>query len=366
MTFLRCAQSTFFALVLFAPIQPVSADPVRDSQWHLRFLRVPEAHAISRGQGVIVAVVDNGVDKHPDLRNNLLPGIDLAARHVEDGHGTAMAGIIAAHGNGADGALGIAPGSKILPVAIDMVTAGSKNDTAAEGIEWAIDHGANIINISGSGSPVPSLRSAIDRALAADIVVVAAAGNRPSPSLGFPALYPGVVAVGAIDRNGNIADISVEGNGIQLVAPGVDIHSTSTNGRYQRGTGTSDSAAVVSGAAAIIRSRFPELSAEEVVHRLTATAIDKGAPGWDEQYGYGVLNLMGALTADVPPLSGSPTVGVPSTAVSDGVAAPETPRGGGLGLPGVVGALVVVGALITAFVFRVRARRRADGAGPVP
>jgi len=277
-----------------------------------------------------------------------------------------MAGLIAAHGFGPNGVLGIAPKAKILPVLADLNDDANGHKSLALGLRWAVSNGANVINVSAGGNPSAELQAAVESAIEADIVVVAASGNRPNRNVGFPAAYPGVVAVVATAADGDIASLSVEGKGISIAAPGVNMMTTRPAGQYAAGSGTSDSAAIVSGAVALVRSRFPELSAEEVVHRLTATAIDKGAPGRDEQYGYGVLNLMGALTADVPPLSGSPTVGVPSTAASDGVAAPETPRGGGLGLPGVVGALVVVGGLITAFVFRVRARRRADGAGPVP
>ena len=137
-------------------------------------------------------------------------------------------------------------------------------------------------------------------------------------------------------------------------APGVNIHSTSLRGRYQVATGTSDAAAIVSGAAALVRSRFPDLPAAEVVHRLTATATDKGAPGWDEQYGYGVLNLVAALTADVPP-SAAPSVPAPPS-----VAALPPDRGpdDGRVLPIALAVLVAIGAGVAAVAWRGRARRR--------
>jgi type VII secretion-associated serine protease mycosin len=301
-------------VLVTGPALPASADEIRDGQWHLRALDVVVAHQITRGAGATVAVVDTGVEPHIDLRRNLLPGtvVDPAGegdgRTDQVGHGTAMAGLIAAHGRGSNlGALGVAPDAKILPIADNVGGGQGTTDLTAAGIEWAIAHDADVINISGGGGPSPRLRAAIQAALDANIVVVAGVGNRPA-ALGvqFPAMYPGVLAVGATDENGQHADISVTGRGIVLSAPGVNIHSTSLGGRYQVATGTSDATAIVSGAAALVRSRFPDLPASEVVHRLTATATDKGAPGWDEEYGYGVLNLVAALTADVPPSSAPP------------------------------------------------------------
>ncbi len=127
-----------------------------------------------------------------------------------------------------------------------------------------------------------------------------------------------MIAVGGVDRNGNHAAISVTGPQIDVVAPAVDIYSTSINGTYRVGTGTSDATAIVAGAAALIRSKYPDLPAQEVAHRLTATAIDKGPPGRDDEYGYGVIDLVAALTADVPPLgfeSSTVTAPAPTTAV---------------------------------------------------
>jgi subtilisin family serine protease len=163
-------------------------------------------------------------------------------------------------------------------------------------------------------------------------------------------MYPGVLAVGATDEKGQHADISVTGRGIVLSAPGVNIHSTSLGGRYQVATGTSDATAIVSGAVALIRSRFPDLPAAEVVHRLTATATDKGAPGWDEQYGYGVLNLVAALTADVP-ASSAPSVTTPT-------AVPPESDSDSRALPIALAVLVAIGAGVAVIAWRGRARRR--------
>src|SRR5262249_51643524 len=147
-----------------------------------------------------------------------------------------------------------------------------------------------------------AVRYALDR----DVVFVAAAGNRPEVTrVGFPAVVPGVLAAAGVDRNGNHADVSVTGPEVVLAAPAVDITSTGNFGAY--GTGTPAPTATLAGAAALARARSPTLTAPEVTPRPTATATDKGPPGRDDQYGYGIVNLVAALTADVPPLTPTAT-----------------------------------------------------------
>ncbi|WP_431973144.1 type VII secretion-associated serine protease mycosin [Micromonospora haikouensis] len=308
--------------------EPAGALQIRTDQWHLHYLKTAEAQKISQGEGVVVAVPDTGVDAHPDLRRNLLIGIDILPGGSGDGHrdrnshGTSMAGLIAAHGQGPIGALGIAPKAKILPImSSDSKNLGNADDLAA-GIEFAISHGADVINVSSGGGASVRLIKAVRNAIAADIVVVAAAGNAPEDmTVGYPASEEGVIAVGGIDQQGNHAPVSVVGSKVALVAPSVDIYSTSYGGKYSKGTGTSSATAIVAGAAALVRSKYPDLPASEVVHRLTATAIDKGPPGRDDEYGYGVVDLVAALTADVPPVgfesatAGAPGAGGPTTTV---------------------------------------------------
>ena len=272
-----------------------------------------KAHQYSEGSGVIVAVVDSGVDPtHADLAGNVLTGADVSSSgtvsgngHQDSlGHGTGIAGIVAGHGHGpghADGVLGIAPKAKILPVKDGE----SFGVGIAPAIRWAIGHKAKVICIAQgdllSGSP-PDLEQAVEAAEKADIVVVAGAGNEPlSTSVAYPAAYPGVVAAAGTDEHGNHAAVSVTGPQLVLAAPATDIVQPYPNHKYSVGTGTSLSTAIIAGAAALIRSRFPKLSATEVVHRLTATATDKGAPGRDDEYGYGLINIVAALTANVPP-----------------------------------------------------------------
>jgi type VII secretion-associated serine protease mycosin len=310
------------------------ADATRDGQWHLRFLDVAAAQKISQGAGVTVAVVDTGVDgTHPDLVGNVAQGTETFVGskggngwNDDDGHGTRMAGLIAAHGHSAGngaGALGIAPKATVLPVRAGTIAGPTSIGPA---IKWTTDHGARVVSVSAGGLDVSEdLRKGVEYAIAHDVVVIAAAGNSPKDTqVIYPAAYPGVLAVAGVDQNGDHPSVSVTGPEVALSAPAVGIVSTSPGGRYGTASGTSDATAIVAGAAALVRAKFPNLSAVEVIHRLTATAIDKGPKGRDDQYGYGIVNLVGALTADVPPLrpSTSPTPSTPAAAAPKAGASP--------------------------------------------
>ncbi|MEU8130206.1 S8 family serine peptidase [Micromonospora sp. NPDC049049] len=345
---------------------------IRADQWHLSALNSGEANKISQGEGVTVAVPDTGVYPHPDLRGNLLRGTDLTnGGESNDGqgdrnsHGTGMAGLIAAHGQqGNQGARGIAPKAKVLPIISSTVDNQSSPDNLGRAIEYAVSSGADIISISSAGGSSPALRRAIRGAIVANVVVVAAAGNRPADTeVGYPASEDGVLAVGGVDKSGTHAAVSVTGPEIDVVAPAVDIYSTSIDGKYRKGTGTSDATAIVAGAAALIRSKYPYLPAREVAHRLTATAVDKGPPGRDDEYGYGVIDLVAALTADVPPL-GFESVSAPAGA------GPTTTAGaqpGGESDSATARGLVTLGVLVAAGVgWAVIARRRRRGDDPPP
>ncbi|TCB99986.1 type VII secretion-associated serine protease mycosin [Micromonospora zingiberis] len=359
-----------------AAAQPPTVDPqnVRSEQWHLRYLKIEDAHKISTGSGITVAVLDTGVYPHPDLQENLLSGTDLTdegrgdGRQDRDGHGTGMAGIIAAHGQSLrHGALGIAPQANVLPVRFKRDGPQGTADGLREAIKYATRNGARVISISSTGAPDVGMQQAIQEAAQADIVLVAAAGNQPDDrQVGFPAAYPNVVAVGGIDHQGRPAKISVSGAEIDVVAPAVEIYSTSIGGRYRVGTGTSGATAIVAGAAALVRAKYPYLPADEVAHRLTATAIDKGPPGRDDQYGYGVIDLVAALTADVPPRGfGSASASAPGGA-GPTTAAAERPRADGERAATVRG-LVTLGVLVAAggaWVVFARRRRRSDDPPP--
>ncbi|GAB2609547.1 hypothetical protein Aab01nite_23510 [Paractinoplanes abujensis] len=281
-----------------------------------------------------------------------------------------MAALIAAHGHGSNsGIQGIAPSAKILPV---IVSSDGLGDSAimAKGMAWAANHNANIINVSGAVGPGFALKDAVDDAIDKDIVVIAAVGNTAQDLIiNHPAAFNGVLAVGATGRNGKYSDKSVKDEKVQICAPGVDIISAQPPRGYGIAAGTSDSTAIVSGAAALVRAKFPELSAKEVVHRLTATADDIGPPGRDDECGFGRLNIVKALTADVPPLEGggesagpaassaapsAPTTVRPQSAAP--VADAEPAGNGSVLLFGGLAGVVAAAALVLVLVLRRRGR----------
>jgi type VII secretion-associated serine protease mycosin len=306
------------------PSTPAYADNVRDAQWHLGFLNIAEAQRLANnGTGVAVAVIDSGVDAtHPDLAGNVASGTDLInpggdGQRDADGHGTAMAGLITGHGHGnGAGVLGIAPKAQILPVRV-LNTGTGFGAPIAPGIGWAAQHGVKVMCLAlGGAESSRDLQRAVEQAQAADVVVVAGVGNRPKVTkVIYPAAYPGVIAVAGINQQGNHAEVSVTGPEVTLAAPAVDIATTRPNGKYSQDFGTSHATAIVAGVAALVRAKYPNLSAAEVVHRLTATATDKGPAGRDDQYGYGIVNPVAALTAEVPPLKPSaiPGAAAPTT-----------------------------------------------------
>jgi serine protease len=310
---------------LSAPF-PLAGDSVRDQQWHLKTLNVAGAWAYSSGAGVTVAVVDSGVDSdHPDLQGQVLPGLDLVDPKDDGdidlvGHGTTVAALIAGKEDN-DGVIGIAPKAKILPVRV--LNQDNRYDDAmivAKGVRWAVDRGAKVINLSlgGSGSSAP-LAAALDYAFARDVVVVACTGNAsasPSPSVWYPAREPGVIAVAGMERNGDVLwSGSITGRETVVTAPATQLVGARPGG-YWRVQGTSFAAPMVSGTAALIRSRWPTMPAGEVINRIIKTAEDRGPAGHDDTYGYGLIDPAGALTAQVPAVVENPLDTTPDPGIS--------------------------------------------------
>ncbi|MFG2146566.1 type VII secretion-associated serine protease mycosin [Streptomyces sp. NPDC048696] len=309
-------------LALLLPAAPAQADTIRDRQWELAAMHTQEAWRTTRGKGITVAVLDTGVDAtHPDLAGSVLPGNDLigfgAGRGSRDWarHGTAMAGIIAGHGHGPghqDGVLGIAPEARILPVRVILESSDparkkareSRGTALADGIRWATDHGADVINLSlgddsASAHPEPSEDAAIQYALARGAVVVASAGNggEQGDHVSYPAAYPGVIAVAAVDRYGTHAAFSTRRWYATVSAPGVDVVIADPDRKYYEGWGTSAASAFVSGAVALIRSAHPALSPAQIKTLLADTARNAPQGGHDDSRGYGTVDPAAALAA---------------------------------------------------------------------
>lgn len=286
-------------------------DPLREQQWGLTRLAAETVWAGGDATGQVVAVVDTGVDAtHPDLAGVVRSGIDLVGRGNgttdPNGHGTHVAGVVAAvSGNGVGGA-GLAQGASLLPVrALDSTGSGYDSDVA-EGLVWAVDHGADVANLSlGGEEPSAVLTAAIDYALSKGVTVVAAAGNLGAdgdPVL-YPAATPGVLAVGAVDSALVRPSFSSTGAHLSLAAPGVGILSTVPGGGHQSWSGTSMAAPFVAAAVAVLAAGEPGLTPAELGGRLRATADDLGDPGHDSLHGAGMVDLVAARAAGMPPVA---------------------------------------------------------------
>jgi serine protease len=309
----------------FAVPSPLLGDSVRVDQYQLKTLNVAGAWAYGSGAGVTVAVIDSGVDAHHvDLDGQVLPGLDLVDPKGDGdtdlvGHGTTVAAIIAGKDD-ADGVIGIAPHAKILPVRVlDQENRYDDAMIVAKGVRWAVDHGARVINLSlGGAGTSAALAAAVDYAFARDVVVVACTGNAsasPSNGVWYPAREPGVVAVAGMERDGDrLWSGSITGTETVVTAPSTQLIGARPTG-YWKVQGTSFAAPMVSATAALIRSRWPTMSAGEVVNRIIKTAKDRGAPGRDATYGYGMVDPTGALTAEVPAVTDNPLDTTPSPGI---------------------------------------------------
>ncbi|MET8943691.1 type VII secretion-associated serine protease mycosin [Streptomyces sp. NPDC004542] len=308
--------------VALLPSTAAYADGIRAQQWALSAMHTEEAWRTTKGKGITVAVLDTGVeDDHPDLVGNVLPGKDMIEFGARRGdrtwarHGTAMAGIIAGHGHGpgnGDGILGIAPEAKILPVRVILEDGDSargkaratRGNALAEGIRWAADQGADVINLSlgddsASAHPEPGEDEAVQYALKKGAVVVASAGNggEKGDHISYPAAYPGVIAATAVDRYGTRASFSTRRWYATVSAPGVDVVIADPDHKYYEGWGTSAASAFVSGAVALIKAARPGLAPAQIKKLLEDTARDAPSGGRDDSRGFGMVDPAAAIKA---------------------------------------------------------------------
>ena len=269
------------------------------AQYALAKLRLPEAHALSRGANVIVAVIDSGIDvDHPELANTIADRFDaLGAKEGPHVHGTGIAGVIVSHAR----LMGSAPSAKILAIrAFGAAPNGAESTSFVilKSLDYAAAHGAQIVNMSFAGPKDPLVERGIAASAARGIVLVAASGNAgpKSPPL-YPAANPNVIAVSATDAHDRLFPASNRGSHIALAAPGVEIFLPAPDGKYQMTSGTSFSAAYISGLAALMMARNPQLKPDDVRAILIKTARDLGLPGRDDLFGAGEADAFGAVTA---------------------------------------------------------------------
>ncbi|MEK3917453.1 S8 family peptidase [Paenibacillus sp. FSL H7-0331] len=275
-------------------------------QWNLPAIDTELGWAISKGsKDVPVAIVDTGVDlDHPDLKDQLISGYNVVNSEMSPmddvGHGTHVAGVIGAIVNNRLGVAGMSWYNPIIPVKVlDQSGAGSTY-AVAQGIIWATDHGAKVINMSlGNYADANFLHDAIRYAYDHDVVLIAASGNDNTEQPGFPAAYPEVFAVAATDANRNKASFSNYGDYIDVAAPGVNIASTYPHNQYAALSGTSMASPHVTALAALIRSVNPSLTNKEVMQIMRDTASDAGPAGKDKYFGYGIIDVVAAVKSAV-------------------------------------------------------------------
>lgn len=276
--------------------------------WNIDRVDAEKVFSINTGNGIKVGVIDTGIDiSHPDLVSNLKGGVSAvnytSSYKDDNGHGTHVAGIIAALNN-TIGVIGVGPNISLYAIKVlDRRGSGYLSDVI-EGIDWAIQNGMQVINMSlGTSSNIQSFYEAVLRAYNAGIVVVAAAGNSGG-SVSFPAAYPEVIAVSATDENNNITSWSSRGPEIDLAAPGNNIYSTYKGSAYKTLSGTSMAAPHVSGVAALILKTLPGVydldndgiwDPNEVEKKLKDSAVDLGDVGCDNLYGCGLVNAYNAI-----------------------------------------------------------------------
>ena len=287
-----------------------STEIYKSVPWTNERLGLSRVWQLTKGDGVTVAVVDTGVDGSvPQLCGHVQPGVDVVndggpANTDCYGHGTFLAGIIAAQPREGTGVVGVAPGVSILPIRQANGTSDGNAAGLAKSIRLAADRGAKVVNISASAFlPNDDLRAAVDHASAKDVLLVASASNEANSGnpKAYPAAYPAVMAVGSIGRDGRRSDFSEVGDYLALVAPGVNIISLSRVGPgHLTDNGTSYATPFVAATAALVRAYHPELTAAQVKRRLELTADHAGVKVPDPQVGWGVVNPYNAVAMVLP------------------------------------------------------------------
>lgn len=306
---------------------PARADLVRDLEYWLTEYGFTTAWNTSRGEGVKVAVIDTGVNGSvAELRTAVVDGTDVSGLGSPDGqtpvgedseHGTLVASLLAGRGSEpGSGVLGVAPEASILTASVafgeDTGAALSNDEQIANAVIWAVDHGAKVINMSLTRNTRdwPELwDDAFMYAFEHDVVVVAAAGNRGSGTteVGAPATIPGVLTVAGVDRDKAASfDASSQGITIAVAAPSEDLVGVLPNGSHIQWSGTSAAAPIVSGLVALVRAHYPDLDAANVINRVITTADPNGQTVPSPLYGYGLIDPVAALTADVPKVEENP------------------------------------------------------------
>jgi len=273
-------------------------DPSYGNQWHLNKMSCPSAWAYAKGSGIIIAILDTGVDgTHPDLAGKMVGGWNMYDNNSNTsdvyGHGTAVAGTAAASTNNSLGVAGTAWSCSLMPVRISDTTGYAFSSTAANALIWAADHGARVANLSYGFSSDSVVEDAAKYFCDKGGVVTMSAGNSSYTSTDPDNPY--VLTVSATDSSDALASWSDRGSNIDLAAPGANIYTTNRGGGYGGWNGTSFSAPAVAGVAGLVLSANPSLTGYQVQDVLKHSADDLGAAGWDGLYGWGRVNASNAV-----------------------------------------------------------------------
>ncbi|MER7511570.1 type VII secretion-associated serine protease mycosin [Streptomyces lavendulae] len=380
---MRKATSAVVGLVLAGvAATPAHAQTIRERQWHLDAMKADDIWKISTGKGVTVAVIDTGVGRVSELEGQVLPGKNLAPsqdgdeRTDYDNHGTSVAAMIAGTGKhpSGDGAIGLAPGVKILPIRVPIENNAS-HPGVTQAIRYAADSNAKIINISlGLDDEDPARPDAVKYALSKGKLIFAGVGNdaKGLNNIKYPAATPGVVGVGAIGRDGGVTEESERGPQVDMSAPGIDIYTACGGGSEVCVThGTSGASALASASAALLWSAHPDWTNNQVLRVLLNTAgkpVDGAAR--NDYVGYGVVRPRIAVPTPgdpgprdvypLPDLAGADAANKPTAPSTDSKPAPQAESAGrksdsGSGLPWIalgLGACVVIGGAVTAVAVR--------------
>ena len=282
-----------------APAATVT-DPSYGSSWALPKIQAPAAWDSANGSGVTIAILDTGVDSsHPDLAANIVPGWNIYDNNSNTadvyGHGTAVAGTAAMVGNNSAGSAGVAWGARIMPVRISQPDGYAYWSTIAQGVNWAADNGAKVVNISYGVSGSSTVQSAAQYLRNKGGVVVVSAGN--TSALDSTAAHDSLLTVAATDSNDARASFSTYGSFVDVAAPGVGIYATTRGGSYGNWSGTSFSSPITAATAALMLSANSRLTPADIDRILKSTAVDLGTAGFDQYYGYGRIDAARAVAA---------------------------------------------------------------------
>ncbi len=299
-----------------AIIQKFAQDPKAADMYHLTDLNVVEAQELAGDHKVKVGIIDTGIDyDHPELKNKVIADFNVQEpmrRALKDSHGTHVAGLVAAEKGNGVGGYGVHPDADIVSIDVFNGGWGTSDFAIAEGIMIAIEQEVDVINLSLGGPGTPIMEKAVDKALEAGITIVAAAGNDASDYVSYPAGYEGVISVGATNEQKELAWFSTYGSSVDVVAPGDQVYSSDflpyKGSTYSAYPGTSMASPIVAGVVSLLLSKHPDLAPAEVMYVLHQTAEDLGEEGFDQTFGYGLVDPVAVLNYDIEQIPAFPSV----------------------------------------------------------